>query len=128
MRRLSLVTVLLFGMTLALGASLMAAGQMGGNPNAGYTTMSANQMATYSPEVSKDWTEMQYQAIKLVGKSKDDVIQELGKPNVIFNDDPAGTRYQYEWRLTGLPGANWAVEDFVIDASGKVLRYSLDNH
>jgi hypothetical protein len=102
----------------------MAASGMGGRYGPTTTMNTTDQPPTYTPEKWVDWTSIQYESIKLVGQSKDTLTQEMGQPDFTVPDGK-DTRYHYSERLSGLQGAVWVDDDFVVAPDGTILKYFL---
>ncbi len=118
MKRAILASLIIFVFTFAFGQALMAAGY-GPDTYSGKAT-------TFTSMTTNDLTSMEKAAQKLVGQSKDELIKQMGKPAAISKDKKNDQIYSYEIRLAsdGPGKPHWLQEDFIVNASGTVVRAS----
>ena len=125
MKRVVLVSAVIFVFTLAFGASLMAVSMTGyGRDNVN------SSMTPYLSMTTNDLTSMQKEAQKFVGQPKDQLVTQKGKPEAIFTDKSKDQIYRYEVRLdnSGPSRPHWLEEDFVVGANGTVVRVTTSTY
>ncbi len=126
MKRVVLVSMIIFVFTFAFSVSLMAAGySRSSERDDTYMVKSAN----YTSVTTNDLVSMEKLAQKFVGQSKDQLITQMGKPEAVFSDKSKDQIYSYEIRLPGSSGPgrpHWLEENFVVNASGTIVRVSTD--
>jgi hypothetical protein len=121
MKRVVLGSLIIFVLTFAFSASLMAATTMGGYGRDNNMAMTASNVFMSSSDVNN----MQNQAQKFVGQSKDQLVSQMGKPEAVYMDQKDQI-YTYEIRLStsGPSKPHWLVEDFVVNGNGTITRVS----
>jgi hypothetical protein len=125
MRRIVLFTIALVGLGLVFSVSAMAGNQMGTDQNVSGAMSPAPGTVSYSPEPFKDFTQVQYDSMKLVGQSKDQLVGQMGQPEFVADDGAGLVRYHYIWRSSAATGPIWVTDDFVLDSQGNVVKYFL---
>lgn len=124
MKRVVLVSMIIFVFTFAFSASLMAAGYSMSTEREDHYMVTPS---TYTSMTSSDLFSMEKQAQKLVGQSKDQLISQMGKPESVFTDKSKDQIYNYEIRLPGSNGPSrphWLEENFIVNPSGTIVRVS----